>query len=820
MSVLNQHSLAPSGARPLDPHELRWRCDPADLDLQGSEQEPKFEAALGQERAVGALRFGVGIRRDGFNIFALGPKGLGKRTLVMEILGRSAADRPTPPDWCYVHNFEHPHRPASLELPAGAGAGLRRDMVALADDLRAAIPAALEADEHRSRIHEAEQESEAEHEAMLQELADKASARGLRMLRTPTGFGLAPAKGEEILSPEEFQQLPEQDKERIDQAMQELRRELRTIIEKTPQLMKKVRDKIRELNRDAAEAAIAHSITPLLEKYARLPRVLDYLKAVQEDAAEHAGELQSTDEETPNLFGIPLPDAEDPLHRYQVNVFVDNSEAHGGPLVYEDHPSFQNLLGRIEHVSRFGTLVTDFTHLKAGALHRANGGYLVLDAARLLQQPFAWEGLKRALQSGRLKLESLGEALSLISTVSLEPEPIPLDIKVVLLGDRLLYHLFSTLEPDFPELFKVAADFDDELDRRPESCRLYAGFIDGFAQREALPPFAAEASARVIEEAVRWAGDSEKLSANLQSVGDLLREAGHWAAADAAASVQARHVEKAVELRDQRLGRARELTYEQIQRGLRLIDTSGAVVGQVNGLSVVGMADYYFGQPTRITATARVGAGEVIDIEREVKLGGPLHSKGVLILSSFLSSRYCRDQPLSVAASLVFEQSYGVVEGDSASLGELCALLSALAGAPIKQGLAVTGSVNQLGGVQAIGGVNEKIEGFFDVCSARGLTGDQGVVIPAANARSLMLRPRVVEAAAAGKFRVHPVTTVEEAIELLTGIEAGALDEKAGYPPDSVNGRVDARLRAFSEKIRAFAQKPRRRKMRGRPREL
>jgi lon-related putative ATP-dependent protease len=463
-------------------------------------------------------------------------------------------------------------------------------------------------------------------------------------------------------------------------------------------------------------------------------------------------------------------------------------------------------LGRIEHLSRLGTLVTDFTLLKNGALHRANGGYLVLDAARLLQQPFAWEGLKRVLQSGRIKVESLGEALSLISTVSLDPEPIPLDVKVVLLGDRLLYYLFCTFEPDFPELFKVAADFDDEMDRRVESCRLYASFISALAQREKLLRFDPGASARVIEEAARWAGDSEKLSANLQNLGDLLREASHWAGEDGAGTVQSCHVEKAIDKRDHRLGRSRELVQEGIQRGLHLIDTSGVVTGQVNGLSVVGMADIFFGQPSRITATARVGRGEVVDIEREVKLGGPLHSKGVLILASFLSSRYCRDRPLSVAASLVFEQSYGAVEGDSASLAELCALLSALANVPIKQSLAVTGSVNQLGQVQAIGGVNEKIEGFFDVCASRGLTGDQGVLIPVANVQHLMLRSRVVEAAAVGKFHVFPVSTVEEAIELLTGVEAGQPDEKGGYPPDSINGQVDARLREFSEKIKAFVQ--------------
>jgi lon-related putative ATP-dependent protease len=492
------------------------------------------------------------------------------------------------------------------------------------------------------------------------------------------------------------------------------------------------------------------------------------------------------------------------VRRYQVNVIVDHSGATGAPVIYEDHPTAQNLVGRIEHMAQMGALITDFNLIKAGALHRANGGYLILEARKVLLQPFAWEELKRALSSEEIRVEVLGQTLSLISTVSLEPEPIPLDVKVVLLGERLLYYTLSQLDPDFAELFKVAADFEDQMDRTSENHLLYARMIATMVRQEGLRPFDRQAVARVIEQSARIAGDAERLSTHVQSIADLLREADYWAGEAQRGVVSAADVQRAIDAQIYRSDRVRERLQEEIQRGTILIDSQGAKVGQVNGLSVITLGQFAFGRPSRITARVRLGRGEVVDIEREVALGGPIHSKGVLILSSYLGARYAMDRPLSLSASLVFEQSYSGVEGDSASSAELYALLSALADLPIKQGLAVTGSVNQYGQVQAIGGVNEKIEGFFDVCRAQGLTGEQGVLIPASNVKHLMLRPDVVAAVAAGQFRVYAVETIDQGIEVLTGVPAGERDAQGEFPAGSVNQRVEARLIALSEKRLAF----------------
>jgi lon-related putative ATP-dependent protease len=484
---------------------------------------------------------------------------------------------------------------------------------------------------------------------------------------------------------------------------------------------------------------------------------------------------------------------------------VDHSQTQGAPIIYEDQPTYQNLVGRVEHISQMGALLTDFTLIKPGALHRANGGYLVLDARQLLLQPYAWEGLKRALQARQIRIESLGQIYSWISTVSLEPEPVPLQVKVILLGERLLYYLLCRYDPDFMELFKVAADFEDNMVRNDDNDLAYAHLIAGLAEKEKLRPFDTTAIARIIEHSARLAEDSARLTTHMQSISDLLREADYWADEEGHEMVTAVDIQQALDAQIYRASRIRERVQENILRQTIFIDTEGAVMGQVNGLSVLSLGNYAFGQPSRITARARLGKGEVIDIERQVEMGGPIHSKGVLILTGFLGARYAAERPLSLSATLVFEQSYGGVEGDSASSAELYALLSALAELPINQSLAVTGSVNQRGQVQAIGGVNEKIEGFFDLCQARGLTGKQGVLIPAANVKHLMLRQDVVTAVAHNQFHIYPVTTIDQGIELLTGTIAGEVDETGNYPPDSVNGRVVARLTTLAEKAKAFA---------------
>ncbi|HEY64489.1 MAG TPA: AAA family ATPase [Caldilineae bacterium] len=794
--------------RPLAPEELYRRCDPAQFPFETTDELEELQEIIGQPRAVEAVRFGIGIEREGYNIFALGPTGTGKHTLVRKFLEQKAATEPVPPDWCYVNNFERPHQPRALRLPPGTGVALQKDMSRLVEDIRTALSSAFESDEYRTRRQVIEEEFRERQEKAFNELRERAQERGLALLRTPVGLVFAPLRDGEVMAPEEFQKLPEEERKRIEAEVEVMQEELQKIVHEMPRWEREMREKIRELDREVTNFAVGHLIEELRKKYEALPEVVEYLNAVQQDVIENVREfLRPQEQQPPSSSPPPHPLAGPPsLRRYQVNVLVDNSQAKGAPVIYEDNPTYQNLIGRVEHVAQMGALVTDFTLIKPGALHRANGGYLILDARKVLLQPYAWEGLKRALQARQIRIESLGEMLSLVSTVSLEPEPIPLDVKVALVGDRLLYYLLSALDPDFSELFKVAADFDDEIDRNDENQMLYARLIATLARKEGLRPFHRTAVARVIEHSSRLAGDAEKLSTRMQVICDLLREADYWAGQAGNGVVTAQDVQRAIDAQIYRVDRLRERLQEEILRGTILIDTEGERIGQVNGLSVIELGNFAFGRPSRITARVRLGKGEVIDIEREVELGGPIHSKGVLILSSFLASRYSAERPLSLSASLVFEQSYSGVEGDSASSAELYALLSAIAQVPIKQSLAVTGSVNQHGEIQAIGGVNEKIEGFFDVCKARGLTGEQGVLIPAANVKHLMLRPDVVEAVAAGQFHIYPIETVDQGIEILTGIPAGERDESGNYPEGTINYLVEKRLAEMTEKQLAFSK--------------
>jgi lon-related putative ATP-dependent protease len=578
--------------------------------------------------------------------------------------------------------------------------------------------------------------------------------------------------------------------------------ELERVIHETPRWRREAQRKLRELNRQVTRAAVNGLIEELKAEYESLQQVREYLAQVQEDVIDHAELLrQPKDGEPSTFFGLPLPEAgETFLHRYKVNLLIDHAGAGGAPVVYEDHPTHDNLIGHIEHVNQMGTLVTDFTHIKPGAFHRANGGYLILDALKVLSQPFAWEALKRALRAREIHTESLGQTLSLISTVSLQPEPIPLDVKVVLVGQRMLYYLLHAYDPEFGELFKVGVDFEEDLRRGPQSDLFYARMIATLARNEKLLPLDAAAVARVIDYGSRSAGDTEKLSVMMRDLADLLRESDYWAASAGNKEISAGDVQRSIDTRIERSDRICRRYREQIMRGTLLVSTTGERSGQVNGLSMAQLGEFSFGMPHRITARIRLGAGKVVDIEREVALGGPIHSKGVLILSGFIAGRYAPARPLSLAASLVFEQSYGSVEGDSASSAELYALLSALSDTPLRQSLAVTGSVNQHGDVQAIGGVNEKVEGFFDVCRERGLTGAQGVLVPASNVSHLMLRRDVVEAIEAGTFHVYPVATVDEGIEILTGVPAGERDMSGRFPAGTINFMVERRLSEFAER--------------------
>ncbi|MBS4097076.1 MAG: AAA family ATPase [Sulfuricella sp.] len=788
-------------AKSLQPGQLYHRCDPAQFKFKTTEELADPADISVQARAEGAVRFGIGMRRDGYNLFAFGPAGVGKHTLVRGYLENQASREPTPSDWCYVNNFEQIHRPRALQLPPGRGMALRRDMEQLVEDLSSVIPSAFESEDYRTRKQVIESDLKECQEGAFAELQQRAEARGIALVRTPEGFAFGPLRAGKVLGPAEFEKLPDAERQRVEAEVAEFEEQLRALLRQFPQLEKEMRQKIKALNREVAIYAVGHLIDTLRQKYADLDAVVAYFDAVQQDVVVNVQDFLHSGEGAAALVDAAHGAANSPsFRRYRVNVLVDRDAEAGAPVIYEDNPNYGNLIGRVEHISQMGTLVTDFNLIKSGALHRACGGYLMLDAHKLLSQPFAWDGLKRTLRSGQINIESLGQALSLVSTVSLEPEAIPLNVKVVLLGEPYLYYLLSHYDPEFHELFKVEADFSDDMPRSPDNHLLYARLIASLARREKLLPFKRNAVARIIEHSARLAGDGEKLSTHMGDLADLLREADYWAAQVGQKAVAAEDVQRAIDARVYRSDRVRNLIHEEILRGTVLIETEGTKVGQVNGLSVIGLNHFSFGRPSKITARVWLGKGDVVDIEREVELGGPIHSKGVMILTAFLGARYAAEHPLTLSASLVFEQSYGGVEGDSASSAELYTLLSALADVPLKQSLAVTGSVNQHGVVQAIGGVNEKIEGFFDVCRARGLTGEQGVLIPAANVKHLMLRHDVVEAVAAGKFHVYAVEHVDQGMELLTGMRMGVPYKHGGYPANTLNRKVAERLAALAER--------------------
>ncbi len=788
---------------PLDVGQLCTACDLSGLDFATTAELEPIELPVGQDRAVGALQFAIRMAGDGYNVFAMGPAGLGKQAAATELAAREAGRRPIPNDWIYVNNFVRPQQPRALPLPPGQGQALSKSMDQVVDDLQSAIQASFESEDYRNRTEEMEAELKERQSDALHQLGEEARSQKVALLHTPGGFAFAPLSAEgEVIAPEDFAKLPAAERKQIQQTIRELQEKLQALIRQFPVWAREARQKIKELNRENATYAVGHLIDTLRDEYVELAQVRQYLDQVQTDIIDNVALFLGVEEgeELGRLRGS----LEDPLQRYRVNLLVDNSALDAAPVVYEELPGLPNLVGRIEHEARMGALVTDFTHIKAGALHRANGGFLLLDARDLLLQPFAWEGLKRALRTGQIRIEEPERMLGLFSTVSLEPDRIPLGLKVVLLGDRLLYYLLQELDPDFDELFKVAADFEESVDRDRDSALSHARLCAAIVRRNELRPVSRAAVARFIEHAARIAGDAAKLTTRLGDLGELLREADHWAAEAGREAVEPLDVDRAIEQQRYRAGRIHERVLEQIRRGTLLIDIEGERVGQVNGLSVVELGHGRFGQPSRITARTRLGEGEVVDIERETELGGSIHSKGVLILASFLGSHYAPELPLSVSASLVFEQSYGMVEGDSASVAELCALLSSLSDLPIRQSLAVTGSVNQLGRIQAIGGVNEKVEGFFEVCRAIGLNGEQGVVIPASNVKHLMLRRELIDTVAAGEFRVYAVDHVDQAIALLTGVPAGEPDGNGNYPLESVSGRVRARLRAYAEARRDF----------------
>ena len=788
----------------LKPEELYTESPQELLNFETTDELETIENMIGQDRAVSAIHFGIEMPRDGYNIFALGPDEADKRSWIEEFLKGHAEENEVPFDICYVNNFKEHYKPNALCLPAGKGAELRNRMESFIDEVQIALTTAFESEEYQNRSQSLEEEFKEEQGEGFNELSQKAQEQGLALLRTPAGFTFAPIKDGDIMSSEELQKLEEEERQKIQEKIEKLQTELQKILRQMPGRQRKLREKKKELDHEFAEYSVKDLLDEIRQQFKDIGSVQKFLDEVKKDIIEHVQEIISQQQPQQGLLGMlqgqgdqnqPVKPSEDPVLRsYRINLLVDNSQQNGAPVIYEDNPNYTNLIGRVEYMAKFGALTTDFMLIKTGALHKANGGFLILDARKVLMQPYVWEALKRVLTSHKLRIESPGEYYGLMSTVSLEPEPIDLDVKVILVGQRWLYYLLSGYDPDFSELFKVMADFNDQMDRNEENQNLYSRMVGSLVKNNDLKPVHRDAVARLLEESARYVSDSEKLSARYSQMLDLLRESDYWAGQNNHSRIERTDVQKAIDQKKWRSARVREQLQENILRKTIYIDTDGARVGQINGLSVLTIGDTMFGTPTRITARIELGKGDVINIEREVKLSGPIHSKGVLILKGFIGERYAVNRPLSLSASLVFEQSYGGVDGDSASSTELYVLLSAIADIPIKQSMAVTGSINQHGEIQPIGGVNEKIEGFFEICQRRGLTGEQGVLIPRSNVKNLMLNRDVVQAVRDSKFHIYPVDHVDQGLEILTGMSIGKRGEDGVFPSNTINYKVEQRL--------------------------
>ncbi|MDV2858095.1 ATP-binding protein [Oceanimonas sp. CAM02] len=771
---------------PLEPHRLYRACDEALFSFATTDELSDSGALVGQEQLLEALAFGTGIRRQGFNIYMMAPESCNRHTLINRFLRGRAESEIVPADWCYVHGFEDPIKPGLLRLPAGVGRRFRASLDRLVDELLQAIPAIFQAEEYQSRVDELNQQLAERQTTAINEIKALAEAEKVALLKTPTGFNLVPGYNDDVMSARQFEQLPETERMALEQAIERVEARLQAVLQQFPQWKRETQQHIQWLNEEMLVFAVGSLIDELRAEYAGCEPVIQHLEAIQQDLSGNV-----------NLLLTHMREGELPaalLTRYRLNLLVDNADTDGAPVIYEDWPNLARLMGRVEHHVEQGALLTDFTLIRAGALHRANGGYLILDVHRLLQQPMVWEIFKRALYAREIRIESPEHVYGLASTVSLEPQPVPLDLKVILVGDRRFYYLLAAHDPDFGKLFKVQADYNDDIEVSNENLQRYARFIGWLARQQDLRPLTRCGVARVIEYAGRLASDQQRLSALIEHLTDLLQEANYLSESHGQPHINGEAVERAQIAARMRAARIHRRMEESILRGSKLIDTEGTVVGQVNGLTVLDLGNYRFGQPARITATARLGTGAVLDIEREVKLSGAVHAKAILILSRFLSQRYAAEGPMPVSASLAFEQSYGMIEGDSASIAECCALISAMGEVPVNQALAVTGSINQFGRVQPIGGVNEKIEGFFEVCRARGLARGQGVIIPAANLDNLMLNQEVRQAVAQGLFCIYAVSELDEALSLLTGISAGKPGKNGQYPASSVNGRVQQRL--------------------------
>ncbi len=793
------------------PEQLRRTFDHKASCIDTTENLKPLEGIIGQKRAVSALLFGLEIRETGFNIYVAGPPGMGKMTAVKSFLEEFAGRKDIPPDWCYVNNFDDSYKPKVVKLPAGRGRQLQQDMKSLIEHIQREIPNAFESEEYGARRDEIAKSLESQRSKVLERFNTRANEAGFTIEATSFGIIMIPTHEGRPLSDAELAALPVAARDDIQRKRDLLQEEFKSGLKQVRDIEREAHKKMEELDRKVALYIVGGLIDDLEEKYRDLPEIVEYLRAVQKDILENIKIFKSGQAGTAAqaLEGLSLPAPwlqEMPFRRYQVNVLVDNSRLGGAPVVVELNPSYNNLFGRIEKETQLGALFTDFTMIKAGSLHRANGGFLVVPVEDVLRNLLSWDSLKRALRSREIQIEEPGERLGFLTTKSLRPEPVGFDIKVVLIGHPMIYYLLQAYDEEFPELFKVKADFDTRMECTDENIQDFLAFLSTFCRKENLKPLDSGAAARLLEHAARLAEHQEKLSTHFGALVDVVREAHFWAQQDGAVSVSVAHMQRSLDQKVYRSNLIQERINEMIARGTILIDVAGQAVGQVNGLSVISLGDYVFGKPSKITASVEPGQGGIVDIEREVELGGPIHSKGILILGGYLAQKYAQERPLTLAARLVFEQSYDGVEGDSASSTELYALLSALSGLPIKQGIAVTGSVNQHGQVQAIGGVNQKIEGFFDVCKAKGMTGEQGVIIPQNNVKNLMLREDVVDAVRSKKFHIWAAKTIDEGIEILTGVPNGDRRRDGTFPDGTLSYIVEKRLQGFAESMKELSK--------------
>ena len=785
--------------------KLRKECDSNFMQCESTKDLAPLSEIIGQERAVRALKFGLGIKDHGFNMYVAGYPGTGRKTAVKNFVEAQAKVQPVPPDWCYVNNFANPYEPKAIQLPAGKGKEFRDDMKNFIENVvRNSLPKTFESEDYATRREATIQGLENQRKQLIDELNQKAQREGFVIQSTPIGLLLIPVLDGKPLSEEEMLALPQKTKDKLQEKREKLETEFRNTMRQLIDMERKIHEALKKLNREVALYAIGNQVESLMEKYKGTPEVITYLKEVENDILENLQQFVKRGE-TQQQLPFPMPWMKEDLYKkYEVNVVIDNSDTKGAPVIVETNPTYHNLLGRTEKEAQFGALTTDFSMIRAGAIHKANGGYLIIPVEELLRDPFSYDGLKRDLRDGNIAIEEPEERYGYLSVKTLKPQPIPLTAKVILIGDPNIYQLLFQLDNDFRELFKIKAEFDSVMDRTDDKVMQYAALICTLCEKENLKHLDGTGVAKIVEYSSRIADDQYKLSTQFSLIADIIREANYYASQENAEFINGNHVKKTIEEKVYRSKLIQEKIQEMITRGFYLIDTVEERVGQVNGLSVMGLGDFAFGTPSRVTASIGLGREGVIDIEREAKMGGPIHTKGVLILSGYINDKYARDKLLSLSARLVFEQSYGGVEGDSASSTELYSILSALSGLPIKQNIAVTGSVNQKGEVQAIGGVNEKIEGFFEVCKLKGFTGQQGVMIPESNVQNLMLKEEVVEAVKDGKFSIYSVKTIDEGIEVLTGAKAGQRSADGTFEEGTVNYLVDKQLKDMADKLKEY----------------